>query len=190
MTDARVLAGAVGLLERSLAYTSGSLQEVTPAALQSPTPCRRWHLDALLTHMYDSLAAIGEAADLGHIGLRSVAPPGMPIVSALQDRACALLGGWVAQDRLELSVGPDRRTGAWLLAAAGALEITVHGWDVAMACGVDRPIPEVFADELLDVATMVVGTGDRPGRFAEPVTLPAGASASDSLLAFLGRSPR
>ena len=80
-----------------------------------------------------------------------------------------------------------------LLAATGAIEIVVHGWDVARACGEDRPVPEELAWSLLTVAPVVVGAEDRTGgpgrspRFAAPYDVAPTASASERLLAFLGR---
>ena len=56
------LAGAVELLERSLAYTRVALAGVTEAQLANPTPCRDWTLRDLLAHMDDSLDAFAEAA--------------------------------------------------------------------------------------------------------------------------------
>jgi uncharacterized protein (TIGR03086 family) len=76
-----------------------------------------------------------------------------------------------------------------LLACTGALEISVHGWDVARACGHDRPLPVPLAVDLLSVAPLLVDDADRPGRFAGPVDVPPSAGAGDRLLAFLGRQP-
>jgi uncharacterized protein (TIGR03086 family) len=70
------------------------------------------------------------------------------------------------------------------------VEIAVHGWDVAQACGRPRPIPPQLAEELLQLAPLLVTDADRPGRFAPPVAVPAGASPGDRLVAFLGRGPR
>jgi uncharacterized protein (TIGR03086 family) len=82
-------------------------------------------------------------------------------------------------------VGRDLDT--TVLAAAGALEIAVHGWDVEQACGGDRPLPESLAATLLAVAPLVVRGEDRPAHFAAPYDVPPTATASDRLLAFLGR---
>ncbi|MEU6778429.1 hypothetical protein ABZ912_04450 [Nonomuraea angiospora] len=76
-----------------------------------------------------------------------------------------------------------------MVAAAGAIEIVVHGWDVARACGEQHPIPDLMAEELLDLAHLFVTDVDRPHRFATPRTLPPRASAQDYLLAYLGRDP-
>ena len=63
----------------------------------------------------------------------------------------------------------------------------MHGWDVAQACGVDRPLPAGLALELLDVVPLFVGADDRPGRFAERVDVPVHARPSTRLLAATGR---
>ncbi|MET7337503.1 hypothetical protein [Nonomuraea sp. NPDC005650] len=83
----------------------------------------------------------------------------------------------------------DRRLTSPMVAAAGAIEIAVHGWDVARACGEHHPIPALMAEELLDLAHLFVTRADRPHRFAPPRTLPPHASAEDHLLAYLGRDP-
>jgi uncharacterized protein (TIGR03086 family) len=75
------------------------------------------------------------------------------------------------------------------MATAGAIEVTIHGWDVAVACGLHRPIPDDLADELLDLSAVLIRDSDRPGRFGPPVPVPADAAPGDRLLAFLGRSP-
>ncbi|MFE7276387.1 hypothetical protein [Streptomyces sp. NPDC057623] len=69
----------------------------------------------------------------------------------------------------------------------GAVEIAVHGWDVAQAGGRPRTIPVALAADLLAVGRRVVAEEDRGVRFAAPVEVPARARADVLLLAFLGR---
>ena len=188
------------LLERAVGYTRTSLMLVGTADLTARTPCADWDLLRLLRHMNDSLAAFTEAAEIGYVDLVPVrADPGThPIeepapelveglVEALKQRACALLSAWTHHP----GPGPvgvaDRELRSDLVAAAGALEIAVHGWDVAQACGVDRPLPPGLALELLDVLPLLVDAADRPARFAEPVDVPLHARPSSRLLAALGR---
>ena len=76
MTENRAtttLCGGGALLERAIGYTLGSLHLVTPGTMSHPTPCREWDLAALLAHMNDSLIALQEAVDLGHVQLVSPA---------------------------------------------------------------------------------------------------------------------
>jgi hypothetical protein len=66
----------------------------------------------------------------------------------------------------------------------------VHGWDVAVACGTPRPIPETLAEDLLPLATVLVTEPDRPSRFGPALDPPVDATTAERLLAFLGRTPR
>ena len=198
------LVGGVAVLERAIAYALGALAEVTPEALGRPTPCRRWNLYDLLEHVDDSLVALQEAAQSGRVGggvpyyvpgspvpplHRPGRRPGGEVVPRVRAQAVRLLGSWTnADDAAVVCVG-EVPMSAPLIAGAGALEVTVHGWDVAQACGRPRPIPAHLADELLDLAVLFVRPADRPGRFARPIELPPGAPPADRLLAFLGRQP-
>ncbi|MCP3819724.1 hypothetical protein NLX86_16950 [Streptomyces sp. A3M-1-3] len=77
-----------------------------------------------------------------------------------------------------------------LMARTGALEITVHGWDVAQACGHPRPIPPPLAAGLLPVGRLLVTEAERRIAFAPAIALPSSACPGDRLVAFLGRDPR
>jgi uncharacterized protein (TIGR03086 family) len=184
-----VLAGAA-LLERAVAYTRASLQLVPGTSPQARTPCDRWDLRALLHHMDDSLAAFTDAADIGYVDLVPVRGDDdvAGLVNALKSRACALLAAWAHHPGSRDVCVDDRELRSDLLAAAGSLEIAVHGWDVAQACGVDRPLPAALAIELIDVVPLFVSDDDRPGRFAEAVDVPVHSRPSTRLLAALGRS--
>ncbi len=183
--------GGVELLERAIGYTHGSLRLVSADVLTRPTPCRGWDLQDLLEHMADSLAALSEAAEVGRVDLAPSELTGefaVDIVRLLHQRACRLLGAWTNADTSRnVVVGHESMTSD-LLTAAGALEIAVHGWDVAQACGHDRPIPAALANELLGVAPVLVTDADRVQRFAAPVESSLNASASERLVAYLGRA--
>lgn len=181
------------MLERAVGYTRVQLQAITPEMLCLPTPCERWRLGALLDHMADSLDALTEAADLGHVAVADrPAPAGPPspvdAVERLRIGACSLLGAWstVAQDD-DVMVG-DRRLASSLLACTGALEVAVHGWDVSQATGVRAPVPAALARDLLIWADVLVTDADRPGRFDHPLTGPS-IGPSSRLLMQLGREP-
>ncbi|MFF5990826.1 TIGR03086 family metal-binding protein [Prauserella flavalba] len=180
----------VDLLERAIGYTLGSLRLVSRETLPRATPCRRWDLGDLLGHMDDSLLALSEAADIGVIALD---PPSRSdpadLVGALRERACHLMGEWTsAGDAGTISVAGSPLA-AGLVAGAGAVEVAVHGWDVARACDADRPIPRALARELLELVPLFVSGADRPSRFAAPVAVSPLAGPGDRLLAFLGRDP-
>lgn len=184
------------LLERAIGYTRTSLQLAASAdlaGLRSPTPCAEWDLLTLLRHMDDSLGAFTDAAEIGYVDLvpvpsgESPADTALLIVDRLKRRACAALGAWAQHPGPETVTVADRELRSDLLAAAGALEIAVHGWDVAQACGVDRPLPAALALELLDVVPVLVTDADRPRRFADPVDVPPHARPGTRLLGAVGR---
>ena len=158
---------AVALLERAIDYTRIALSGVRADLLDGPTPCEDWDLRTLLSHMDDGLAAFTEAGDLGTVDLRPLArePEAHRLVESLRLRACSALGAWSTQHGDEPVAVGGVLLDAGVLAGAGALEITVHGWDVARACGLDHPIPASLADALLDIAVDLVGDADRGARF-------------------------
>lgn len=178
------LAGAVELLERSLGYTRVALTGVSDERLGAPTPCREWTLRDLLAHMDDSLDAFTEAAG-GVVGLTRTGSA--PRIVVLQQKACALMGLWSGHAPADTRVG-GVGLATDLLVATAALEITVHGWDVAQATGRGTRIPEGLARELLPVAHRTVDDKDRGIRFAQALPEPVGAAADVRLRAFLGRS--
>lgn len=215
----------VDLLERAIGYTRGSLALVTPELMSADTPCAGWALRRLLLHMNDSLASLHEAGSVRRVRLAGRAtPPTAPpdLVEALRSRACQLLAEWSAAEegsrhgvRLDVLVG-GRPVTVPVLTSAGALEVAVHGWDVAVACGARRPLPELLARDLLRLAPVLVTDADRPARFAPALNVSAealaasrseamdasgevlaasagepeaGDAASRRLLAFLGRDP-
>ncbi len=186
------LIGGVGLLERSIGYTLGSLQLVTADAMTRPSPCDGWDLSDLLAHMNDSLKALHEAGDVGHVQLAAAMNYGDPDrdpVATLRNRACSMLGAWAShEDREWITVDGFPVTGG-VVTATGALEITVHGWDVAKTLGCTRPIPRPLAEELLPLARLLVTEADRPSRFAAELTTAPFAGPDVRLLAFLGREP-
>jgi len=194
VADARAataLIGGIGLLERAINYTLGSLHLVTPQALSSPTPCAGWDVRALLAHLDGSFRALQEAADLGRVDLTAPGDGGAgDPIAGVRNRACLLVGAWTnaGEDERLISVAGSPLT-AGIVTGAGAIEAAVHGWDLARACGRRHPIPQTLAEEMLDLAPLLVTAVDRPGRFAAAVEVGPSAIAGDRLVAFLGRRP-
>jgi uncharacterized protein (TIGR03086 family) len=174
------------LLERSLAYALGSVAGVAAGSLARGTPCADWDLGELLGHLDDSLDALYEGLTGGRIGPFPGRDDSSDVACGFRRRVCALLGAWAAGPPECVLVG-DRALDVRVMAAVGAVEIAVHGWDVAQACGRPRPIPVTLAAELLPVARCVVADADRGVRFAAQVAVPVCAGPDDRLLAFLGR---
>ena len=186
---------AVELLERAIAYTRASLVLVTEADLDRATPCHGWLLRDLLGHMDDSLEAMAAAAQATSLSLVPSVPPteGADLLDSICIRARGLLGPWQPVrggaadadiDVAELSLPRE------LLGAVGALEIALHGWDVAEAIAQPRAIPPELAMDLWPVARDHITAADRPFRFGSPVEVSDWATPATRLLAHAGRSAR
>jgi len=185
---------AVELLERAIGYTRTSLVLVTEADLGRRTPCRGWLLHDLLTHMDDSLEAMAAAARATSLSLVPPVPPteGADLLHSICHRARGLLAQWHPED--DVPAGPvglgDLSLSRELLGAVGALEIALHGWDVAESIGRPRSIPPALAMDLWPVARDHITDADRPIRFGQPVELSDWATPAARLLAQAGRSTR
>jgi uncharacterized protein (TIGR03086 family) len=188
------LTGGLLLLAAAVRYALASAGPVTPPMLSQPTPCTEWDLGALLDHVSDSAAVLHQAITAGCAGL---APPpaddrpGLDPVRDLHRQTASLLAACAAARPAQrlVAIG-DRELTTNMVALAGALEITVHGWDIAAACGPRQPVPPGLAAILLPLAPLLIIPATRPGLFADPVPVPAQASLGEQLLAFLGRQPR
>ncbi|UWE10726.1 TIGR03086 family metal-binding protein [Actinacidiphila bryophytorum] len=175
----------VRLLEQAVAYGLGCVDQVPPGGLRLPTPCRGWNLDALLCHLYESVCALREAAEYGEVALLPAAGPPADPVAAVRGGAVALLESWQARACPEVSIGGMAVPGA-TVAFIGVVELAVHGWDIAQACGSPRPIPVPLALAILRRAPMITGGADL---FAAPVPVSPLACPGDRLVALLGRTP-
>jgi uncharacterized protein (TIGR03086 family) len=186
-------ADGAGLLEPSISYALGAVLAITPGLLSRPTPCRDWDLRMLLRHASESLAATGEGIETGRVGLDPAAEQrdlAADPVRAFRDRARRLLDAWTGPGHQRQIVDiAGCPLAASVLAAAAAIEVAVHGWDITRACGQRKPIPRALAADLLEIAPVLVPRAGRNPLFAAPVTVAATAIPSDRLAAFLGRSP-
>ncbi len=153
---------AVTLCQRSAAYALDALGRVTDADLDRPTPCPGWDVRQLIVHVTQSADQLS-----GHTGSAA----GDPVSAA---RA--------AIDRLVATATDDAAYG-------GAIELVAHGWDLHVALGSGIPVPDEHAAAVLDLATRLVSDEARAAFFAPVVDPGADATASDRLVAFLGRDP-
>jgi uncharacterized protein (TIGR03086 family) len=187
------LAEPVGLLERAISYALTAVQAVAPTHLSRATPCPRWDLRTLLTHATESLTDLHQAIDAGYLdyrGSRAHRDTAADPVTTFRERASQLVGAWTTrcgQDHAITIV--DRPLTASIVASTGAVEIAVHGWDIARTCGNRQSIPPALATELLAISQVLVTDATRHPMFDPPVPVSPQASPSDRLVAFLGRTP-
>jgi uncharacterized protein (TIGR03086 family) len=182
---------AVELLERSIAYTRGSLVLVTEADLGRRTPCHGWLLRELLVHMDDSLEAMAVAAQATSLSLVPAEPPaeGADLLDSICSRARGLLSHWHPERGGGVELG-ELSLPREVMGAVGALEITLHGWDVAESIQQPRSIPAALAMDLWPVARDHITEADRPFRFGPPIEVSDWATPAARLLAHSGRSTR
>jgi uncharacterized protein (TIGR03086 family) len=182
-------------LTQAAGYADGALGGVTEALLACPTPCRAWNLGMLLEHVGESLAALNEgvgaqlvALDAAFSRLNPVDRCAATLVGTVRQRTAALLGLSARADgNAPVSVGAHPLPLDCLL-TVGALEIAVHAWDISLACGQRRPIPDELAADLLAQAQLLVPRLDREPLFAAPAPVCAPGTPSDQLIAYLGRA--
>jgi uncharacterized protein (TIGR03086 family) len=180
------MTNAMVLLASSISYALGAVALVTPRKLSLPTPCADWNLGALLRHLADSLTAIDEALVTGIIGMSPESCRDDDPVELVRDRAADLLYSAFTTSDLPVLVG-GLPVPAEMIVTTGAVEIAVHGWDISVACGCDRAVPEEIARPLIPrLPELVAG---RNGLFGSPVTVPPCASPGSQLVAYLGRDP-
>jgi len=187
------LTGGLLVLAAAVRYALASAGPVTPPMLSRPTPCTEWDLEALLDHVSDSAGVLHQTITAGSDGLAPPAGdrPGLDPVRGLHQQTARLLATCAAAGPAQrlVAIG-DRELTTNMVTLAGALEITVHGWDISAACGPRRSVPPGLAAILLPLAPLLITPATRPGLFADPVPVPAQASLGDQLVAFLGRQPR
>jgi uncharacterized protein (TIGR03086 family) len=184
------------LLASAIDYALGSVDHVAPELLGQPTPCREWDLAALLRHANDSVAALYQGLASGYVSVDragaaepAAATPGS-LAGTFRDRAARLRAAAGTGGQYDIAIASQHAAAA-VVTAVGALEIAVHGWDVAAACGLgrSRPIPADLARSMLEIVPLVVTDATRGSQFATPVAVPPPYGPSDRLLALLGRDP-
>jgi len=187
----------VKLLDEGFAWTRQRVAVVKPAHLNRGTPCAEWNLRRLLEHMLTTMDLMSNAAmnaDVAEDGNALIAAgdflKGDDPLSAFDAVVERALSIWHVPDRLEgtciMPFGPAPR----LMAAQISLnDAVVHAWDIGRTTGEDADIPAGVADELLKIdRRLIASLGGRGGLFGEEIDIRT-SSASDRLVAYLGRTP-
>ncbi len=128
---------SVVVLDSAITWVGGCLVAALTAPSDLPTPCRGWDLGQLLAHLEDSVVALTEAAETGQVDVSTTGPGAGPgqAVERLLRRTHLARAAW-RQRPTSAPIGfDDLLLGRDTVALVGALEIAVHGWDVACAVG-------------------------------------------------------
>ncbi|MER7330731.1 MULTISPECIES: TIGR03086 family metal-binding protein [unclassified Micromonospora] len=157
--------------------------------LDLPTPCREYAVRDLLNHLFEVVVNFQSLA-----AKRPVEWADKPdhLTDGWRDRFEAetrrLVDAWSDPSTLEgVSPGmglPQATVGGMVL-----LDLTVHGWDLAVATGQPyRPAPETTA-ALHELVGQLGPQARKMGVFAEPVPGAADLPEFDRLLCHTGRDP-
>ena len=162
--------------------------------LSAVTPCGDWDLHALLNHIILWTAysaerrATGEQVPEELMSTDFVAQPGYAADYAAQlDKAVAAWSDPAAWER-DLNV-MGTPTPAADVASLLIAEMVLHGWDAAKASGQHYTARDDVAQAVLTAVEANAELFRKYQGFAEPVPVPASASALERALAQSGRDP-
>jgi len=152
---------------------------MTSEDLRRTTPCGDWDAGRVVLHLAD-------VAD-GLVGLVHTGDLAMPEPARTDDPdPVSTLRTCMEQLATTLSTTSDAER-ADAAARAGAIEFTMHGWDIGVARNQDHATPADLANDVRELASSLISDDARDPRFAPPVDVPTDALPSDRLAGFLGR---
>ena len=174
-------------LEHTFAHAHGVVARVRPDQYDDKTPCVEWTVRELLEHMIGVVERFGALASG-----RAPAPfsLGTDPAAQLQEAAAGAMAGWRTPGVFDRIVdgGPGPMPGR-ALARINLLDTATHTWDLATATGQPSALPDDVAVAALEASRATITPEIRRGRFDPEVAAPAGATPTDVLVAFLGRTP-
>lgn len=177
----------IDALEQTFLHAGRVIAGVRVEQYDDKTPCAEWTVRDLLAHMVGVVAGLGSAAaDTPPEPFELSDDPGAQFEAA----SAASLAAWRQPGVLDrvIDAGPGPMPGH-ALAAINLLDTATHTWDLATATGQPAALPDDVAVAALDASRMIVNDQIRPGRFGPEQAAPADASATQQLVAFLGRTP-
>ena len=177
----------IDALDRTFDHAHDVVAGARPDQYDDKTPCAEWTVRDLLEHMIgvvDGLGAVvsGRAREPFTLS----ADPAGQIYAA----ATRAMVGWRTPGVLDRII--DARPGPMpghALASINLLDTATHTWDLATATGQPSALPDDLATAALEASRAIVDAELRPGRFGPEVPAPAGATPTEALVAFLGRTP-
>jgi uncharacterized protein (TIGR03086 family) len=194
------------LLQRSFNLAGERLAGAAGTPWTAPTPCTQWTLRHLANHLIALPTVLARSAAGERLGPEEFSPDKMAAddwfgVDPDGTEAVGLFTAAAAKAVKACRV-PGALTGAvtmWMgevplhsLLGAVLSDTTAHAWDLARATDQDPTLPDDLAEAALAFMRTFISpagrVGDHPD-FAPVVPVPASASATSRLVAFLGRTP-
>ena len=177
--------------------TAALLGAIRDDQLNAATPCERLSLAEVVAHA-GSLGVAFAAAARKDLGDLTDAPPeadAYVLDDDWRDRYPAnlaeLAAAWrepAAWDGMTRLAGMDMPGEVVAMIALG--EVTIHGWDIAVATGQDYAVDDDTARAVLSYVESFAADGPVDGLFGPAVPVPDDAPTFDRVLAVSGRDPR
>jgi uncharacterized protein (TIGR03086 family) len=178
----------IAALDKSFNHAHGVLAGVGPEHYAVSTPCEKWNVQELLDHMIGVVAGFGATAAGMPSGEFKL---GDDPAAQFRDAADATLAAWSTPGVMEriIDAAGTQMPGS-ALCGINLLDTTTHAWDLAVALGRPAGLPDDVAAVALEQSRMIISPEIRPGRFEAEVPAPENATATELLVAYLGRNPR
>lgn len=178
-----------------LDFFTAVVDGVPAGSWQRPSPCERWRALDVLGHVGQTTEMGARILQGGEIRFDPADPPGAAVGDdpvawwrRLAHAARVALDGVEDLDRVVESPAGPRTVRDGL--SFPAVDLFVHGWDLAAATGESVTIPdEAIAFIRAMFEHVPDGVARQPGVFAPRLDAPADASPTDALIAFTGRDP-
>lgn len=182
-------------LERAARAAADVLACVQPSQLDDPTPCTSWPVRELINHVVGGSFFYAAAIDTGEFASDGPPPPDFAsgdFAAAYADGVAKMVAGFRAPDAptKHVTVPFGEFSGADFQRIATTDTLT-HAWDLAKATGQPTDLDPDLAARVLAAAPDLIPDawrGDDPLPFRPARPAPDGATATDRLAAFLGRT--
>ncbi|MEU8084663.1 TIGR03086 family metal-binding protein [Micromonospora sp. NPDC049101] len=179
------------LLAAAAPRTVDVVRGITDDQLDLATPCRDYVVRDLLNHLFEVVVNFQDLAEKRQV---EWAEKPDHLTDGWRDRfkteTDRLIAAWSDPSTLE-GVSPGMGMPQAVIGGMALLDLTVHGWDLAVATGQPyQPAPEAVA-ELHGLVEQLGPTARKMGVFADPVPTPTPTSPPDlaHLLTQTGRTP-
>lgn len=177
----------VDALDETFRHANVVIKGVRPEQQGDKTPCTEWTVHDLLEHMIGVVAGVGSAA-AGEAPTPFVL--GDDPVGQFDAASVAALAAWRQPGALERVIdGGAGPMPGHVLATINLLDTATHTWDLATATGQPQELPAGVATAAEEASRVIVTEELRPGRFGPQQHAPDAATATEKLVAFLGRTP-
>ena len=185
-------------LQQATTATEKIVAGVQPSQLGAATPCTEWDVRALLNHMLGAMQ-LGAAILTDTAPEHPTPPGGLPDVDLVGGDAGAayraasenLLAAARFKGALDaVHTTPLGEMPGAVLGGILALDLLVHGWDLAEATGQDAAFDPDLTAHVHGFAEQAIQPGMRDGGLVGPVVpVDEGAPVMDRLVGHMGRTP-